>query len=717
MKNIRIRNPAPSEVAAHGVTLQLLDGVPALVCNNSALNPLFYATDPYSDRPWLESVHHMYKSGIRVFQFLCPISSCWPKPPMPPDFSAIDAIVQSILKVAPEALFLPRVFLTTPDWWDDAHPQELIDYRARTPEYEWEGHADPLWRFELKTYHGPSNPSLASTVWRADAGKLLSEFVRYCCSKFPGHFIGFHPAYGSCGEWIDFGCYFQDQMGESDFSPPMLQSFRKYLTDKYAGDEELQRAWQDSSVAVANALPPTKREKVLTSFGSIREPGLSIKIRDWATHNSLVNYEAIIHFCEIVKSSSPYPVVTLVFSGYRNQVGASSYVHQHLQNHLCVLIESPHVDALCTPNAYEDRMKGVFSQGAAAAVARKKVFLIENDVRNAAAGGGNTFLRDTLYSLVTGSGNQWWYDFGWGWYLEDHQQRMVETLSKRVEGLHPGNWLSRAEVALVIDEESLCYFEGNVGYFKLWRQIINEILPSVGAPFDVITLREVLEGRPYKFYLFRQGFLANERVKARLREVGASAAWFYAAGMIRPEGTPDADSSATCDIQLRWNSAITSNQVSLINRQDLLTRGASKVPGPHDGDVRGIYGPLVFCDDPEIDALGMLEATNQCGMAIKRKGGRFDFWSAVPVLDPVLLRNLAIEAGVHVWADCGAQVFGSGSLKMIQPSNGTEVIVKLPADVSRVEDFLSGAEIPVENGKCRVAATSEKPACLHIKAG
>ena len=40
------------------------------------------------------------------------------------DMSFQDANIDSLLSIAPHASFLPRLFVTAPDWWIAAHPEE-----------------------------------------------------------------------------------------------------------------------------------------------------------------------------------------------------------------------------------------------------------------------------------------------------------------------------------------------------------------------------------------------------------------------------------------------------------------------------------------------------------------------------------------------------------------------------------------------------------------
>ena len=51
------------------------------------------------------------------------------------------------------------------------------------------------------------------------------------------------------------------------------------------------------------------------------------------------------------------------------------------------MLSSPYIDMLHTPNGYQDKDKGVFSQAPIATIAHKKIFMAENDVRTYLASG------------------------------------------------------------------------------------------------------------------------------------------------------------------------------------------------------------------------------------------------------------------------------------------------------------------------------------------
>lgn len=88
---------------------------------------LIYTFDPYEDEPWRQALEDMYADGVRGISFLCPLPLAW-REDGSFDFTLLDELTDEIFSIAPEAQLLPRAFLTTPDWWDARHEEELLKF-------------------------------------------------------------------------------------------------------------------------------------------------------------------------------------------------------------------------------------------------------------------------------------------------------------------------------------------------------------------------------------------------------------------------------------------------------------------------------------------------------------------------------------------------------------------------------------------------------------
>ena len=719
-----------------GVRMEIIDSIPAMVAGDKPFWGGIYTFDPYQDYPYLKAVQSMYKQGIRIFSFLLPLSVAWDEPGKY-DFSLLDKeIHDKVFDAAPDALVFPRVFMQTPYWWDEQNPQELIGFRGQKPQFApWPNENKPLWRYEMKMYHGTNNPSLASEKWRKDASESLAAYVRHTWQKYPGHFLGYQVAYGTCGEWVPFGSWFDNRYGSYDFSKPMLRSFRNFLTSRYQTDAVLKKAWNDQAVEISTAEPPTKLQMHKTELGVFKDPRNNQRYFDWVDNFSRELYTSMAYFCRAAKQAAPVDILTGSFVGYAPlQVGCSAYISQLARLHLNQIIDCDSIDILCTPNNYENRAKGVFSQTPIQSIASKKIFVSENDFRTflVDAGedqfGGNIkdkfhsiafFKRDTFYNLTQGSGHLWWYDFGRGWYLDKSVEKIIATLVKKINTVTPADRAGQAEVALVVDEESLCYTEGSSQYFKLWREMLNEHLPRMGSPFDVITTEDMLGRKPYKLYFFRDIFYAShtkaEKIRDFVEKAGASCVWFYAAGLLNEDGIDLNGVNRLTNIKVDILNFSTSQQLTVSNFNHAITKGISQTQGTAgNDDLRGIYGPMLFVEDDAAEILGSIESIDKPGIAFKTQNARFDAWFASPLLHPKLLANLASVAGVHLCVEHGNVIFGAGNLISLQSDVTKTLKFRPKAKVYKAEDILTGKTYVCADGVITVDLTGSEPVLLRL---
>lgn len=711
--------PSPRDIETYGAEVKKIKDVMSLECGGRPFSGAIYTFDPYENRPWQECVSAMYEDGVRIFSFLCPLPLAWDEESRY-DFSLLDELHDGILKLAPEALLIPRLFLASPDWWDRKYQEELIGFRNTVPAIDnWGNEKQKLWKYEAKMYHSPRNPSLASEQWKSDAGNALSAYVRHVMSKYPGHFFCFQPAYGTCGEWGAFGSYIKGRFGNYDFSRPMVTAFRWFLLGKYGTDEAIRAAWKNPEISLATAEPPTKLEQLKTGHFSFKNPSLHCQYADWIEHYYSTLYDTMDYFCKVVKDAAERPVVTLVFGGYRLQVGASAYMAHTADIQLDRLLEKKHIDALTTPNWYVDRRRGIASQAPVATIAKSKLFIAECDVRAAISRNGcgeytpaeprdereglSWFARDTFFNMTQGQGLFWWYDFGQGWYLAPEIRRLVRSMVALAEKL-PEEPVPQAEIAVVIDEQTAVYSEGCAGYFRQFRSCMNHLLPFSGIPFDVITLDDMLRSKPYKLYVFRELFHVGHETRRKIRDFvtrhHSSCVWFHAAGAIDENSISAENSSSLTGIRMRMHDVSTTGAVTLLNSEHPLCQGMTlPLALSSTDDINTIQGPVFSAEDPEAEVLGQLESLELPGIVIKQDGNRFDLWSSSPLLAPEMWRNIGKMAGCQPAAPAGVMTFGTGNHRMFLSPYEQDVEIAWGKNVIKINDALTGEAFAPDNGR------------------
>ena len=127
------------------------------------------------------TIENFKKAGIYIYHPVIGMQSGWLGPGKY-DWTIIDTFFGRLLELNPDAYFLPRVQLNTPNWWKEAYPAELIKYGLPTPEDRYNiqkrrnssmsegGHyfmasGEELWE-----------ASFASDLWRQDTAAMLRDF-------------------------------------------------------------------------------------------------------------------------------------------------------------------------------------------------------------------------------------------------------------------------------------------------------------------------------------------------------------------------------------------------------------------------------------------------------------------------------------------------------------------------------------------------------------
>ena len=719
--------PSPAEIRQTGARMESVDRVPMMVAGDRPFWGFIYTFDPYDNRPYLETLGSMYEQGVRIFSFLLPLPVAWRQTGQCA-FELLDTLHDKILQTAPDGLFIPRVFMTTPDWWDAKHRDELIGFRGPIPEVgSFDNEDQQLWQYETKMYHSPRNASIASSRWRTDAGSVLHDYVQHTWrGAYSGHFMGYQVAYGTCGEWGAFGSYLNNRYGCYDFSDPMLAAFRNYLRQKYRSDAVLRKAWQDDSVTLDNAEPPDKMTLLKTDVGVLKDPARCARVVDWMDNYSQQKHQAIIHFCRITKDAAPVPVLAGSFGAVRLQTGCSAYIAPLAQTRINELTDSDAIDFLCSPNSYEDRRRGVCPTVPIQTVCRKKIFISECDFQPCRPGehGPHSppsaeknipfFKRDTFFNLTQGSGHLWWYDFGLGWYLHRAYEDTVRALVEGMKQVTPADRCGRAEIALVVDELSACYTEGSSGYYKLSRQFINEHLPRCGAPFDIVTTDDMLVAPAYKLYIIRDMWYTGDRRAVEIRRFlddnRANCLWLYACGLLGQGGLNLDGMRQLTGFSFALEDMATSHQLTILDFEHPMTVGLERTAGTAgNDDIFGVYSPMIYVDDAEAQILGHIESIHKPGIAYKRRTDRFDAWCASPLLPARMIYNLALLAGVHLHVPPGTCMFGSGNLVSLQSETTETIDFRTRGDVSKLVDILTLEEIPLSGSVAKIDIEADEP--------
>ena len=282
--------------------------------------------------PFMALSTHLYptignfkKAGIHIYHPVLGMRSGWLGPDKY-DWSIIDAFFGRLLEMNPDAYFLPRIQLNTPNWWKEAHPSEMIKYGLPTPERKYNVHikrkispsegghhfiasGDELWE-----------ASLASDVWRQDTAEMLRDFVRHIQeSPLKSRVIGYHPTTGRTAEWNYFG---PDYL--PDYSEPMQRVCGKI---------------------------PEPKARLQTTFGLLRDPEKEIEVINFYRkfHDTIT--DSVLYMARTFKEATDRKLLCGVFYGYLlEQVRIQEAGYLGTQK----ILESPDLDYIACPYTYQE---------------------------------------------------------------------------------------------------------------------------------------------------------------------------------------------------------------------------------------------------------------------------------------------------------------------------------------------------------------------------
>jgi len=617
-------------------------GVPTLYVNGEPVYGMAMMPEPYAaDEQVTLSCRDFAAAGVDIYSeifwtWMTPGKGCfgWWLGPGEYDFERVDARVRAILAANPRALIFPRIKLNPPNWWLREHPDEIV----RDPEGKLGEQA-----------------SLASELWADTYERMLRDVIRHMeTSDYAGHIIGYHPAGGGSSEWFWWG-----DAGRIDYSPAAIARYRKWLTERYAGDlGRLRRAWGDETASL-EADPPVPQARAAVGQGWLRDPVKSRPAIDYREFLSDMVSSNIIRSCRVVKEQTDGKKIAGVFYGY-SMYCLQTDGFQGLQD----VLASPYVDFLASPTAYDHRRGGepgsFISAYNGSYRLHNKLYWDEVDTRTHLFPGHETYRTDTLeetlgvlqraagYSLTRGT-NLWWFLLaGNATFHEAEVMDSIARLKAACDGALEVGREQVAEVAVFCSERSMHYAAGRPELHRaLLRDTLDE-LACMGAPYDVYLLPDIADPKlpEYKLYVFLNAFEVSpelrERIGATLRRGGKTAVWVYAPGYITPEGFSPGGLTELTGIGIKPGDGALPGELTVTDPRHPVTSAL-----PADRKLPLTLDPSFIVEDPEATVLGT--SAGKATLAVREYPEWRSVYSLLP-LDRRLLLGLCRYAGVHVYS-------------------------------------------------------------------
>lgn len=604
------------------------------------------------------------------------------------DFTRFDATMDAVLAANPKALVLPRIWLEPPKWWLERYPDEV------------QVHYDAVNGDEIRRYI-----SFGSRRWREDTGRLLPELIRHGEERWGEHLFGYHLCAGACGEWS----YSWDPV-VSGYSVAQQAAFRDWLRQRYAGDQDaLRQAWADAAVTFDAATVPPPAQRVRNRHAwprtwSCFRPDTERRAIDYLLFHSEAVATAINHFARLTKTTLRElgrEKLCGVFYAYHVCNLDTPYVAHNAGHHAAALVlASPDIDFISAPLNYDERHAGggYHSQLLPHSVRlHGKLYYDEDDTfthlaketpwrpkcRDAAE--TVNILWRNFAATVREGGAYWWMDHdGQGWYRDAKVMAAVAGMRRFAERqLADPRRRAVAQVAVVYSPRSHAFLRYDPALVDaLGPKQLSEIL-ALGAPCDFYETGDLdllLHqdwARHYRLIIFCDALYLSddERRTIRLRLAGAKRTllWCYAAGLLTETDVSPEAMTALTGIRVRLNDRVGPLRAETFLTGTRLTYGTCAEVGPE-----------LVGDDPEAEPLAWSLYRGQ-PLLMRRpfSAGWTSIWSGAPVLPAAVLRQVARDAGVHVYADSGDWLTAAADFLCLHAAFAGERTLTLaaPADV------------------------------------
>lgn len=669
-------------------------GTPTLFINGTPHNGMTWATY----RPTSGVFSDFTKAGVTLYTFAAtPTESgyglartVWTAPGAY-DYSQLDERAMMLLKENPNAYFFPRLYLHAPKWWSAQHPDDIV---LMDP---GDGKFVPF----IHSGDKPA-PSWASDVWRRDTIEGLRRLIAHVeASPYADRVIGYHIASGTTEEWMMWGGNEQQWV---DFSPANITRFRAWLRNKYGTDAALRTAWHDAVASFATATVPTKAQRQHTELGSLRDPAKEQAVIDFYLYNSDLVADTICTFAKAIKEITHRKKVVGAFYGYLLQLCGEQ--RQQNAGHLALenVLASTDIDFITSPTSYAFRQLGGegtshFMSLFGSVKLHGKLWFDENDIRTSVTPGaagswgkpvdvaGDIIQQEKeLANVIVNGAAQWWFDVGANVYSDPALMARIGDLAKSATAAQKLDRSSVDEVALVVDEQSLCYLRvaDPMGSRLLVAQL--PALARIGAPVGHYLVTDLPRLKDHKVFFIMTSFAPTAQDRKAidaLKRDGHVLVFLYAPGVYRDGQLDEPGMADLTGLRLRLSREAMPFSVKLVGGQRLTEGLAGQSYGdPHRGS------PFCYADDPAATVLGTL-SDGRPGLVVKAGKDWTSVFSTVPMLPTRLMRNIAQYGGVQTYIDTEDVVWASEQMVAVCVKDAGKRTVRLPKKRD-VRDLYSG---------------------------
>lgn len=677
------------------------------------------------------------KAGIRFLHPLIGLEDGW-RGPGQYDWNRFDKYFAKLLELVPDAFVLPRLHPYAPEWWKQAHPDELVKCGLPIDAGQYKAAAQIIeGGFNWTSLLDPYAASFASEIYKKETIEMLRNFLRHMeASPLRSRMMGYQISGMHTGEWHYIGCRWMP-----DYSAPMER--------------------------VAGPIPSVER-RINKGGPLMRDPEKDRDIIEFYRKYHKNTADTVASFAKVIKEETGRRVVCGTFFCY-----VLENVMIQEAGHLVPepVLTSPDLDYIATPYTYQrsnvpgyqrwdsdviddagnwlGRARGVGGDGAYRVLSEtirrnNKMFISEMDpstylepYRRSEGGSGSDAVEGTIKILqrdlgqVFATGHAGWlFDFGHYsppfkankcWFDDPPMIRVIKSFSDLGNAQRPKLDISPvSEIAAVYEPKSWLATQhwwdeepwANFGivisdFFGHW--MVNSqarTIHRVGAPTDFVYRFDLKPEDRKRFKLFlmvNTFFLTSDEVK-QLQDLfkgsGATVVWFYAPAYI---GSDHFEPKRMEDLTGFSFKRVDEPGPMMI--RCLIDDSGTKffrdfgVKKPHHPRFVVMQG-----EDKALRVHGRWIDNNEIAFASKEYNGFTSYYVGAGPLPVEVVRWIATKAGVKMWSSKPDNVRASKGAAMVVASDNGERIIRFPQPMAPAEGGSAKKEhrLNMEFGEVRI---------------
>lgn len=496
----------------------------------------------------LDTFENIYNSGIEVFSFILP--SGW-KGVNQFDYTVTDFVLDKLLTRLPNAYLLPRIKLNVPLSWCATYPNDVFVY-SNGPKTDEEIKA--LVATNKHDYFGfPNNvdgkhgdhinkdgviamQSFTSEQWKKDASIALENLVKHLeNSPYADRIIGYHIAYGMCGETSMWGAWEAELYKHGDYGINTTKNFIKYAKDRGVDVDGVpspasREIIKDKDTIIEDFMSYQKNSAFVDkTYSALFYETAGEKASELYSHFiSENNADAITRFCSMVKQNSKNKLAGIFYGYIVDTYNSCDTGHLAIDR----VLSSPYVDFVAGPKGYCRVNSGEpgFPQAVTESINRKKLWLDEVDNRthkatnadfNIAKNMAQTrsqFWREFTKNTSANQG-YWWMDLMGGWYDDQEIINEMRFLKETGDLLATKKVSSVTEVLIVLDDAVMHKTRPHTGLYWFNTSRFCSSIKECGAPVHLFRRSDLneMDLTAYKLIIFLNPFIETKESFSKIQ--------------------------------------------------------------------------------------------------------------------------------------------------------------------------------------------------------